>query len=83
MRDFSAPRCEGDFCGNRWHWIALRRQMVIQQGDVTVQKKLLGLSAVLAMMTLAACETVQGAGRDISTAGAVVQQESAEVQSGM
>lgn len=57
--------------------------MVIQQGDVTVQKKFLGLSAVLAMMTLAACETVQGAGRDISTAGAVVQQESAEVQSGM
>ena len=42
-----------------------------------------GLSAVLAMMTLAACETVQGAGRDISTAGAVVQQESAEAQAGM
>ena len=48
-----------------------------------MQKKILGLTAVLAMMTLAACETVQGAGRDISTAGAVVQQESAQVQSGM
>ncbi|MBM3606527.1 MAG: entericidin A/B family lipoprotein [Alphaproteobacteria bacterium] len=48
-----------------------------------MQKKILGLGAVLAMMTLAACETVQGAGRDLSTAGQVVQQESAEVQAGM
>lgn len=48
-----------------------------------MQKKILGLTAVLAMMTLAACETVQGAGRDISTAGQVVQEESAEVQAGM
>ncbi|WP_108501537.1 MULTISPECIES: entericidin A/B family lipoprotein [Paracoccus] len=48
-----------------------------------MQKKILGLSAVLAMMALSACETVQGAGRDISTAGAVVQQESAEAQAGM
>ncbi|WP_111558662.1 entericidin A/B family lipoprotein [Paracoccus sediminilitoris] len=48
-----------------------------------MQKKFLGLSAILAMMALSACETVQGAGRDISTAGAVVQQESAEVQAGM
>lgn len=48
-----------------------------------MQKKILGLSAVLAMMTLAACETVQGAGRDLSTAGQVVQQESAEVQAGI
>ncbi len=48
-----------------------------------MQKKFLGLGAILAMMTLTACETVQGAGRDISTAGAVVQQESAEVQAGM
>ena len=48
-----------------------------------MQKKILGLTAVLAMMTLAACETVQGAGRDISTAGAVVQQGSAEAQAGM
>ena len=30
-----------------------------------MQKKILGLTAVLAMMTLAACETGQGAGRDI------------------
>lgn len=48
-----------------------------------MQKKFLGLGAILAMMTLTACETVQGAGRDISTAGAVVQQESAAAQAGM
>ncbi|MEE2860897.1 MULTISPECIES: entericidin A/B family lipoprotein [Paracoccus] len=48
-----------------------------------MQKKILGLSAVLAMFALAACETVQGAGRDLSTAGQVVQEESAEVQAGL
>lgn len=48
-----------------------------------MQKKFLMLGAVLAMMGLAACETVQGAGRDIQTAGQVVQQESAEVQAGL
>lgn len=48
-----------------------------------MQKKFLGLSAIMAMMALSACETVQGAGRDISTAGAVVQEESAEAQAGM
>lgn len=46
-------------------------------------KKFLGLGAILAMMALSACETVQGAGRDLQTAGSVVQQESAEVQAGM
>jgi predicted small secreted protein len=48
-----------------------------------MQKKIFGLGAVLAIMAVSACETVQGAGRDISTAGAVVQQESAQAQSGM
>ncbi|MBK4216323.1 entericidin A/B family lipoprotein [Paracoccus caeni] len=47
-----------------------------------MQKKVLGLSAVLAMMALSACETMQGAGRDIQTAGQVVQQESAQAQQG-
>lgn len=46
-------------------------------------RKFLGLGAVLAVMGLAACETVQGAGRDISTAGQVIQQESAQAQTGM
>lgn len=48
-----------------------------------MKTKFLGLGALLAVMALSACETVQGAGRDISTAGRVVQQESAEVQAGM
>ena len=46
-------------------------------------KKFLGLGAVLAVMGLAACETVQGAGRDIATAGQVIQAESAQAQAGM
>lgn len=48
-----------------------------------MSRKILGLGAILAMMGLAACETVQGAGRDISTAGNVIQQESAQTQAGM
>lgn len=43
-----------------------------------MQKKFLGLGAVLAMMALAGCQTAQGLGRDVSTAGQVIQQESAE-----
>lgn len=38
----------------------------------------MGLGAVLAMLTLAGCQTTQGLGQDISTAGQVIQQESAE-----
>lgn len=48
-----------------------------------MQRKILGMGALLAVMGLAACETVQGAGRDISTAGQVIQQESAQVQADM
>lgn len=46
-------------------------------------RKFLGLAAILAITGLAACETVQGAGRDLSTAGQVIQQESVQAQSGM
>ncbi|MFN3525477.1 MAG: entericidin A/B family lipoprotein [Paracoccus sp. (in: a-proteobacteria)] len=46
-------------------------------------RKFLSLGAILAITGLAACETVQGAGRDISTAGQVIQQESAQTQAGM
>ncbi len=35
----------------------------------------------LSSFTLAACETVQGAGQDISNAGDAIAQESREVQS--
>lgn len=38
----------------------------------------MGLGAMLAMLTLAGCQTAQGLGQDISTAGQVIQQESAE-----
>ena len=48
-----------------------------------MQRKFIGFAALMAVMGLAACETVQGAGRDLSTAGQVIQQESAEVQAGL
>lgn len=37
-------------------------------------------AAILALGALAACETVQGAGQDISTAGQTITAESQEVQ---
>ena len=37
---------------------------------------------LLALLTTAACETVQGAGRDLTTAGKVITQQSHETQSG-
>lgn len=39
--------------------------------------------ALLALLGLVACETVQGAGRDLETAGEVIQNEAQETQSGM
>lgn len=44
-------------------------------------KRFIALVPVLALMALAACETMQGAGRDISTAGDAITSESQEVQS--
>jgi predicted small secreted protein len=38
------------------------------------------LAAVLAILTLAACETVEGAGQDIETLGESLQEESNEAQ---
>lgn len=46
-------------------------------------RRMLKLTPILALLALAACETVQGAGRDIQAAGTVVSRESQEVQSGM
>lgn len=48
-----------------------------------MRKTYLGLGAILAMMTLAGCETAQGLGRDVTTAGQVIQEESAEAAAGM
>jgi entericidin B len=39
--------------------------------------------ALLALLGLVACETVQGAGRDLETAGEVIQDEAQETQSDM
>ncbi|PJE28915.1 entericidin B [Pseudooceanicola antarcticus] len=38
---------------------------------------------VAALLSLAACETVKGAGEDIQTAGQVIEGEAAETQSEM
>lgn len=39
--------------------------------------------ALLALLGLVACETVQGAGRDLETAGEVIQDEAQETQNDM
>ncbi|NIY78001.1 entericidin A/B family lipoprotein [Celeribacter sp. HF31] len=44
-------------------------------------KRVMIMGAVL--LSLAACETVEGAGQDISKAGSAISQESREVQSEM
>ncbi|MDT1062892.1 entericidin A/B family lipoprotein [Paracoccus sp. CPCC 101403] len=46
-------------------------------------RRLIGLAPFLALLAVAACETVQGAGRDMQAAGQAVTRESREVQSGM
>jgi entericidin B len=39
--------------------------------------------ALVALLGLVACETIEGAGRDLETAGEVIQDEAQETQSGM
>jgi predicted small secreted protein len=46
-------------------------------------RKIIRLSPVLALIALAACQTVEGAGRDLQTAGQVVENESRDVQAGL
>ena len=41
------------------------------------------LLPLLALFALTACETVQGAGRDLQTAGSVVTDEAQDARSGM
>ena len=38
--------------------------------------------ALLALIAVAACETVEGAGRDLQTAGEVITEEAQDVQTG-
>ena len=42
--------------------------------------KYVSLLPLLALMILSACETVQGAGRDLETAGEAITEESQDVQ---
>ena len=44
--------------------------------------KLATLLPLLAILLLSACETVQGAGRDLESAGEAITEESLETQSG-
>lgn len=46
-------------------------------------KRLTILGPVLAILALSACQTMQGAGRDISSAGQTLTQESERVEQGM
>ena len=41
------------------------------------------IALLLATLTLSACETVQGAGQDISNAGDAISEESQDVQNDM
>ncbi len=40
------------------------------------------LLSLFALVSLAACETIEGAGRDLQTAGAVVTDEAQQAQTG-
>ncbi len=42
----------------------------------------LRLVPLLALMAIAACETIEGAGRDLNTAGDVITEESQQAQAG-
>ncbi|MDF3855345.1 entericidin A/B family lipoprotein [Paracoccus sp. P2] len=46
-------------------------------------RKIIHVSPLLALLALAACQTVQGAGRDLQSAGQAISRESQEAQAGM
>ncbi|ABL69028.1 Entericidin EcnAB [Paracoccus denitrificans PD1222] len=46
-------------------------------------RRILRVSPLLALLTLAACQTVQGAGHDLQSAGQAISRESQEAQAGM
>jgi entericidin B len=52
--------------------------------DATIQRTapMTRALALLSLLVLAACETVEGAGRDIESAGEAITEESQEVQAG-
>ena len=66
---------------NRYRDVKLKFHM--KDKDRQMKKKVLGTAMLLAVIAVSACETVQGARRDLQTAGQVVQQEGAQAQYGM
>ncbi|WP_199257547.1 entericidin A/B family lipoprotein [Paracoccus binzhouensis] len=46
-------------------------------------RHILRAAPLIALLALAACQTVQGAGRDIQSAGQVIARESQEAQAGL
>lgn len=46
-------------------------------------RKIIHVSPLLALLVLAACQTVQGAGRDLQSAGQAISRENQEAQAGM
>ncbi|WP_449043580.1 entericidin A/B family lipoprotein [Paracoccus versutus] len=46
-------------------------------------RKIIHVSPLLVLLVLAACQTVQGAGRDLQSAGQAISRESQEAQAGM
>lgn len=49
----------------------------------TMMKRLLPLGLLLAVTAVSACETMQGAGRDMQTAGQMLTEQSANSQTQM
>ncbi|QRZ13710.1 entericidin A/B family lipoprotein [Paracoccus methylovorus] len=46
-------------------------------------RRILNASPLLALLALAGCQTVQGAGNDLQSAGQAISRESQEAQAGM
>ena len=46
-------------------------------------RRILRFTPLLGLMAISACETMQGAGRDLSTAGQVITEQSKESQTQM
>jgi len=67
------------FCGKAWNGMRPVRLKGHANEDRTMTRTL----ALLALLGLAACETIEGAGRDLETAGEAITEEAQETQAGM
>lgn len=74
-------------CRNRKPFFCADHRPICYQHTVTLENRMTrirtSLLALIALLALTACETVQGAGRDISTVGSVITEGSQEVQQGL